>query len=692
MHFYEKTLKINYLFSLIFCLVQFASWSQSNTFCTKAQKLIGTFSVYHFRPIALNGTTAAEVVDLFIDEIDKRGYVLKQSDIALLKENSSQLFDQIKSNDDSYIKNAKKIYRHALLAVDSSLAVIATKKLNFTQNDTIYLMPFNQKTIYSPGINYHSKRLEKNIKKRCYDRVTNTEYEKLTETEFNSRAIEYSKTIISNLQNYIKQLIAEADQEVEANLLNAIALRHDPHSNYFTHEQKREFTKQLSSKIESFGFFLNEDEDGNIAISYIEPGGSAWTSNEVNEGDLFVSVKIGINNYSNDENTAEDIQDKLDKTTENKIVLKLKKQNGQVKIIKLIKQKTVSVDNTVKGYVLKSKSGNIGYISLPSFYGDMQQGSAPGCANDVAKELLKLETDSIKGLILDLRNNGGGSILEAMNLAGIFVDEGPLFIYKERVKKPYLIKDINRGSIFRKPLVVMINETSASASELFGNIVKDYNLGLVIGQTSYGKGTAQNVLPLDTNALHIKNGMQTATDFIKITNGKFYRLNCSTHQGTGVIPDIVLPAIPGYSMYKENKEAFFIEPDVITKNVVYTPNTVINKAAIQQKSVTRIKESADFKRYKQSSDSMLVYLNSPQKFVLKYTEYKKYKKQMDDLYASFEHASQATGDDIKCINNTFDLKIVEMNEQTKEFNNRVRDFIQKDIYIHEAFYIINDYN
>ena len=109
----------------------------------------------------------------------------------------------------------------------------------------------------------------------------------------------------------------------------------------------------------------------------------------------------------------------------------------------------------------------------------MEENSLPGCANDVAKEILKLENDTISGLILDLRNNGGGSVKEAMNLAGIFIDEGPLFIIKEKNKRPGLIKDINRGSVFKKPVLVLINETSASASELFANIVKDYNLGVV---------------------------------------------------------------------------------------------------------------------------------------------------------------------------------------------------------------------
>lgn len=681
----------SYSYFVLFCIVQLSSFSQSGSFSSKAKKLIGTFSVFHYKPIPINETTSGETVDLFIKDLDNIGIVLKQSDVNALQLDKSQLFNQVNANSEAYFNNAQTIYTKALTTVDSLLTVLSAKKINFIENDTARSLSLNAKTFYSPSIKYHLKRLERNIKSRSFERVANTDgYEKLTETEFNDKASEFSKTIIANFQKKIKEMLFEANKTVETDLLNAIALRHDPHSNYFNQEQNKEFTKQLSAQVESFGFYLSEDDDGNIKVVYIEPGGSAWTSNEVNEGDLFISVRMAGNVITNDGNTAEDIQDKIDKTNENKLELTLKKQNGQLKTVKLIKQKTASVDNTVKGYVLKNKSGNVGYISLPSFYTDMEQNTAPGCANDVAKEILKLEGDSITGLIIDLRNNGGGSMLEAMNLAGIFVDEGPLFIYKEKNKKPSLVKDINRGSIFKKPLVVMINETSASASELFSNIVKDYNLGLVVGQTSYGKGTAQNVYPLDTNVLRVRNGMLNATDFIKVTQAKFYRLNNSTHQGIGVVPDVLLPSSPGYSIYKESKEAFFLESDVVTKNVIYTPNPAINVAGIQQKSAERIQKSADFQRYKQSSDSIIDFLNNPPKLVLKFKEFKKYQEYNENLYNSYEKAVQSTSNDIKCLNNTFDKKITEVNEQTKEFNSKVRESIEKDLFINEAFYIIND--
>lgn len=665
--------------------------SQTVPFYSKAKKLIGTFSVYHFKPIEISEKTSDEITSLFLKDLDGRGIILKQSDINQIKLQEKDLFKTIDNNSDSYIETATKVYNSALKSVDSVLTLLSSKTFNFNENDTAFFLRPGTKTFYSPNLKYHAKRIERYIKSRSYERVCNLDgFEKLTEAEFNSKAQEFSKTIINKFQKNVNELINTSYKTTESALLNAIALRHDPHSNYFNEEQNKEFNKELSTKVESFGVYFNSDDEGNIHVSYMEPGGAAWISNEVNEGDIFISFKTNTQQVTNENNSAEEIQEKLDKLSENKITLILKKQNGQIKSVKLVKQKIASTDNTVKGYILKDNKSKVGYISLPSFYTDMEDHNLPGCANDVAKEILKLEADSISGLILDLRNNGGGSMLEAMNLAGIFIDEGPLFIFKERNKKPGILKDINRGTIFKKPLVLMINEGSASASELLSNIVKDYNIGLVVGQTSYGKGTSQNVIPLDTNILRSKTATELNTDFIKITNGKFYRLNCSTHQGTGVVPDIELPPTPGFSIYKESKEEYYLLPDSVVKKVIYNPNPAINISAIKSKSQQRINQSEDFKRFKSISDSISVYLNSNQKVALKFKDFKKYKTEANRIFDAIEKNIDIKKPIIECLNNNFDKRLTEVNEQTVEFNQRIRESITKDLFLNEAFNIIND--
>lgn len=675
----------------LFLLAQMSQFSFAQDFSSKAKRLIGTFNVYHFNTLDNSEKTSSEVIDLFTSNLDDAGIILVAEDVKKLKEGGGLFLQQTESGSNEYLNRAAKIYEAALKRFDSIIGVISTKTLNFSENDTSYFMPFNTKTFYSPSLKYHSKRAERFIKSRSYDRVLNSDgYEKLGEKEFNAKANEYSKANIERIKTAIGEQIIKAYNTTETNLLNAIALRYDPHSNYFNEEQNNEFKSALSATKESFGFYLDEDQDGNMIISGMEPGGSAWLSNQINEGDYFISVKIGNSKIANDEKKLEEILDKILNTTEKEIIVTVKKQNGQVRSVKLVKQKTVSDENNIKGYVLVKDGKKLGYISLPSFYTDMENTQLPGCANDVAKEILKLEKDSISGLIIDLRGNGGGSMLEAMNLAGIFVDEGPLFIYKEKGRKPFLSKDINRGSIYKSPILVMINETSASASELFSNIVKDYNLGVVVGETSYGKGTAQSLMPLDTNLLRNKKAAEYNKDFIKMTNGKFYRLNCSTHQGVGVQPDVFLPKYPSYATYKENKEKFFIQPDTVVKKVVYTPNPPIDFAELRAKSEKRISASQDFKRFKQSADSLTTFLNSPQKVLIKFTDYKKHKQETERMFTSFENASTLSSPGIKCLNNTFDEKLNTYNEQVARFNEEVIKSIEKDIFINESFYILLD--
>lgn len=678
------------IFIFIVFLFGLPGLAQTISFPKKAQQLIGNFAAHHPNPFQPGEKTSLEIVDIFVSGLDNTAIVLKQDDIAALKKNGGLLFEQIGAHNDDYMRAAGQVYLKALNCLDSLLFVIWANPIDFAENDTLTFLPYSAKTQYSPDIKSHARRIKRYIKYKACEKVSNTEtFASLGEKEFIAKAQEFSKGITERLRKNVKEQINNASTTLEYTLLNAIAQRYDPHSNYFNEEQNKEFNQQLSSTVESYGFRLDENDDGNVHVSVIDPGGSAWLSNDVNEGDLFVSVKIGAALVANGEATADEIQTKIDNSPEKNIVLTIKKPNGPVKKVKLVKQKTGSETNNVKGYLLEKDNVQIGYISLPSFYTDMEGHHLPGCANDVAKEILKLEQDSIQGLIIDLRNNGGGSMQEAMNLAGIFIDEGPLFIYRERNKKPVLVKDLNRGSIFKKPIVIMINETSASASELFSNIIKDYQLGVIVGQISYGKGTAQNVVPLDSTLSKLPAALKTNKDFLKMTTGKFYRLNCSTHQGQGVIPDIELPSFAGYSNYKENKESYYLLPDSVNKKIVYSPRSAIEISTLRKGSKERVARSKEFRRYVEVSDSLSARLNSSQKVPLKFADYKRYKSQTDAGYLAYENAASARLE-LRCRNNTFDKDLNEINPQVKEFNSKVLKSIEEDIFISESFEIMKD--
>jgi len=679
---------------LFFLVISLHSFSQEGAFCVKAQKLLGTFSVYHYQPIIQNEKTSQEIIELFVKELDPNGFVLKASDCELLRKNGDKFLSDILTCNNSYVNGANKIYLRSLTVSDSILKNILSKKINLDIKDSIsFNILNNTKKRYSGTIKEYAIRLEKYIKYLSFNLVSDGEdFEKISETEFKDKVLAASVKILNNYIKKTQNEINTHENFVSSSLLNAIALRHDPHSNYFTEEQNRAFNTSLSSQVETFGFSLDETDDGQIFISEIDPGGPAWLSNEINNDDIFLSAKIGNEILRTEDLSAYDIQEKINNTKFKTITINIRKQNHIFKSIQLIKQKINSAENNVKGYVLLEDRRKTGYISLPSFYTDMDEHDKPGCANDVAKEIIKLEKDSIQGLIIDLRNNGGGSMEEAMNLAGIFIDEGPLFIYKEKNKKPTLMKDINRGSIFKKPLIVIINEGSASASELFSNIVKDYNVGVIVGQKSYGKGTAQNILPLDTNLLYSKNknAINSNADFLKITIAKFYRLNCSTHQASGVVPDVNFPSTLGYNYIAENKEFFYLTSDTVVKKVIFQANTAININELKNNSNARMSNSKSFKKYNHLSDSIGKYLNGDQKIGLSYSAFKNYKKQTESIYKIMKNMNVNDKSSLLCINNNFDLQLEQVNEQSKEFNSKILNSIQSDIFIIEANAILHN--
>ncbi len=269
--------------------------------------------------------------------------------------------------------------------------------------------------------------------------------------------------------------------------------------------EKKGFETELSGFEYSTGMGLGQNEDGNYEVDRLEPGGNAWRSGELHKGDVVLSIKKGTGTAKELSEMDEDEVDALlSGNSDEKVELTVKTAAGVTKKITLTKEKVTNDEGIVKSYVISGKQ-KIGYIKLPDFYSreshDIQTEDDvifDGCANDVSKEIVKLTRDTITGLILDLRYNGGGSMWEAMQLAGIFIDYGPVGSVKDKEGKVRFLKDPNRGTAYDGPLLVLINGASASASELTSAMLQDYKRALIVGSTTYGKGTAQYMLPLDT--------------------------------------------------------------------------------------------------------------------------------------------------------------------------------------------------
>jgi carboxyl-terminal processing protease len=281
----------------------------------------------------------------------------------------------------------------------------------------------------------------------------------------------------------------------------------------------------------------------------------------------------------------EEIERTLAASGGNTVNITVKKADGTTRQVALHKERLEEQEDEeedkVKSYILQGDR-KIGYISLPAFYSDWEGTlGINGCANDVAKEIIKLKKENIEGLMIDLRYNGGGSLQEAVELSGIFIDAGPVAQLKYKLEpKPETLKDAVRGTIYDGPLLLLVNGFSASASEMVAAVMQDYHRALIVGSPTYGKATAQIVLPLDTTInLENLNGKTVASSYIKLTTSRLFRVNGTTAQAHGVQPDIVLPDLTDAVPEREVNEKYALPPTTIDANKYYKPLAPLPVAA-----------------------------------------------------------------------------------------------------------------
>ncbi|RYD73907.1 MAG: hypothetical protein EOP53_19255, partial [Sphingobacteriales bacterium] len=366
---------------------------------------------------------------------------------------------------------------------------------------------------------------------------------------------------------------------------------------------------------------------------------------------------------------------------------------GETKIIKLPKEKVANEGEVVKSYVLQGAK-NIGYINLPGFYSresrDIKKEEDlkyDGAANDVSKEIVKLKKDSIAGLILDLRYNGGGSIWEAMQLAGIFVDIGIVASMKDKDGKVEFLKDPNRGSMYDGPMMVLINGASASASEFIAAMMQDYNRAIIVGGTTYGKGTAQSVLPLDTG---ISNPNKKYEAFVKVTEEKFYRVSGSTTQWKGVEPDIILPDMYSSDKYKEKSEISALQPD-LSKAGMFRPAAALPIETLKARSLQRTSGSEYFKavnKYLQLSEQY----EKGRVIPLTWATYLAHYKQSRQLFNSLNNNKLPAEAQLHVRNNSVDKQRYNTSGgASQDVNNSYLKKIANDAVLAEANAIIQDW-
>jgi len=504
-----------------------------------------------------------------------------------------------------------------------------------------------------------------------------------SDTELEKEAREKVQKIMD--RTFDRYRLKSSDDDKFNIFVNAITTTFDPHSEFFPPVDKRYFDEEMSGRFYGIGASLQYDE-GNIKVASVITGSPAWKSGEIQAGDVI--VKVAQAKEDPVELTGFVVTDAVKlirgkKGTE--VNLTLRKQDGTFKVVSIIRDEIVQDETFARSAIVKNETSKIGYIFLPEFYADFDRPNGNRSFTDVANEVTKLKAENVDGIVIDLRNNGGGSLYDVVQMAGLFIEDGPIVQVKDRENNASVLKDKDRNVLYTGPLAVMVNEFSASASEIFAAAIQDYGRGVIIGSTStYGKGTVQRNIGLDENGFSLSNA-ELGT--VKLTLQKFYRINGGSTQLKGVNSDIVLPDNLEYLKVREKDDEDALPWDEINKAIYKNWNPGYDLKTIQQLSNNRLQNDNTFSLIKESAEWLSDQNNK--EYSLQIDKYKEEQEAIRKTVKQLESLLKLKNElDVTALPKEADRWSEDKNKQER-FQQWLKS-LQKDIYLDQAMKVMND--
>ncbi|MEO7978705.1 carboxy terminal-processing peptidase [Flavobacterium sp.] len=636
----------------------------------------------HVKPKLVDDSLSVFVFDNLMDDLDpSRNIFFKTEYDEMSKKYRLNLDDLILKNDCSFLADINTKYTNGIYRTKKVLEKIQNEPFDYTTKDTI--------RFYKKAFDFYLKN--ENVEKVWLKKLRYQIMDEISEsgnnldslkTHFKSIESTVKKTIFSNEICKIDALL-EAKDTQQDKLYNLFCMYFDPHTAYFSNDSKSSFVASLSKEHLSLGVSVNLNEKNEIIIEEIDPNGPAYKTGQIKKGDQIISISNQKETLQVACSSLESISNMILSESNKNITLTLKRNSGKNFEVDIEKQVMKDEENSVFSFII-GKDNKVGYIKIPSFYADLESNSRKGCADDVAREIIKLERDDIKGLIIDLIDNGGGSMEEAIRLAGMFVDYGPISIVVDNKNRQSVINDPYRGLIYKGPVVILMNSNSASASEFFASILQDYNRALLLGSNTLGKATMQTIVSLDEN----KN-----TDFLKLTINKFYRVTGKSHQYIGVKPDVLIPEFYEGIYPKESNYPTAIKNDSIKTTLKYKPyvkRTLIDKLA--KNSSARVADNIYFNSVKEINLKIEQMVNIPKAEIpITLDAVFEQKKIRNSLWTEINTFNDENSP-LDVYNSTVNQFLLGVNPNDTTLNQYKIDYLKTNPYLNEAVNIINEFN
>ena len=549
------------LFLPFFIFLFFIKINAQQAFCDKLERVNSLLKENHYAAKPLNDSLSYHVFNSFIESILDSRILFTKDEFNELKKNQFELDNQINSNSCNFIHDFKSSFQKSLNRTlgfyeklqKESFTYDSSEKLSYSKNKPEYLS--SEKEI----LNLLRKRIKMDI---LIDIATVSKNKDSLRKNFLSIEKDFKRRIIEQkkcMLNYYLSTPENFSNEIELSFLKSFVNYFDPHSDYFSENEKNIFINGVSEDNLTFGLHFLLNDDNEFYVAEIIPGSQAFKSKRIETQDKLLKITDNKNEIWANCSNINQILALLNSKNTNKLEFYFKKNDGTTYKELLSKTNLKSIENKCYSLIVENNGINYGYINIPSFYTDEIGNN--NLSNDLSIQLINLNKENISGLIIDLQNNGGGSIYEAVKISGMFIDIGPLALMTTKENKNEILRDFNRGTNYTDPIVILQNNRSASASEFFANAIQDYKRGIIIGQPSFGKASMQEIFPLFENS--------KSTDYIKITKEKFYRITGKSHQNIGNQPDVYIPSIlDDYSKTEKDLPFAFLN-DKIDSSVRY---------------------------------------------------------------------------------------------------------------------------
>ena len=650
---------------------------------------------HHFQPGEVDDAFSRQVFKTYMQRLDGGKRFITMGDYDLMDDYEESIDDDLKEPDLEFFDLSYELINNGVKKVKKMYPEILNRPFDFTINEAIELD--GDKLEYAKDDAELRARWKVYLKYETLTRLTSKidaqETEEDSEGGKKSMAeleVEAREEVEKMMDDWFQRLDEVRRSDRFETYLSSVTSTFDPHTGYFNPKRKEDFDIVMSQKLEGIGARLQRS-GSYTKVTSIVPGGPAWKQGDLQVDDLIHAVgqeeeeSVDINGMHID-----DVVGMIRGDKGTNVTLTVKKVDGEMLDITILRDEVLLDQGLAQSAILEypGKVDKLGYIKLPRFYADFENPDGRSCAEDVALELEKLKKQDVEGIILDLRNNGGGSLADVVEMSGLFIEEGPIVQVKSRGRDPYVHRDKDDKVQYAGPLIVMVNQYSASASEILAAAMQDYDRAIIVGSSStFGKGTVQRFYDLDRL-------IRANTEFkplgqLKMTMQKFYRIDGGSTQLRGVVPDIILP--DRYSRIEiGEKELDHPMPWTEISKVDYNQEVVdlSSLSEIEKKSENRVDTSPVFQKIEDNADR-----------VKRIRETSEYSLNLD----AYQSAEKARDEETKIYRNMFeeieglvvsnlevDMEHIQMDSSRISRNEAWMKSIRKDVYIDECMSIMKD--